>query len=305
MPSVRPTVKARRIAGFLSDCTVSVYLRRGAAWDAVAVLRSHLAALDIAVRVGIPVLDADRTRTEFWHTKLIPADGSLDVEPWRGVPMLPWVGVVNALVYYDPPGDHLLDYADRLMAMLARHDRTRDSTPEVAALPIRYLTEPDDVQSWWRRHEREMLWRLRDRLADRGIEIDSDDWQALCLDTERDLCAGRAEESKAWGNPYGPARPFIVPNAPKADVIAAYDHLAATGALSGAKGAPDGRPPPDPLVCVQCAVWHDQARLSYAEIGSRMGWKVQRPPGHSPRCETARQHVERGREIIQHENVAA
>lgn len=312
MASIRPTVKARRIEAFLAECTLSTYLRRGKVWETVVAMRAGIAAQGGAPCTGIPPRDVDPCPPALWVTGAdflgqLPSNLSLDFEPRRGALRIAWGDVACALALYDPPRDQLLDYADRLAEILGRHDRTAtDPEPKnVTALPIRHFVEPSAVHEFWLVHEHNMLWILRNRLAERGVEIAERDWADLCMDIEGELLR---EERASGCDRYGPVRPYIAPDgASKADVIAAYDHLVATGATTAGRGsgAPDGRPPRDPLLCVQVALWHDEARLSYAEIGARMGWTIQRPPGMSPRCETARQHAERGRELLEQRNAAA
>jgi len=218
-----------------------------------------------------------------------------------------WDGFLSGCLLYDPPADDLLGYADAPVAaygdflnVLAPWEDADADAPQMIGAPITYLYDTDDLLAHEEQRRTQLLDALHDALEPKGFDV----WEfANALEYRAD-----AELKLKLLGATVPSKPSLRPK-PYIEVGPATTEEDVRGAfriLSAAFGdRPRAiRPPRDRLTAVQCAVWHD-AGWTQVKIGERFGWKVQRDPGMSPRCETARNYINEGKDILLQRKSAA
>lgn len=220
---------------------------------------------------------------------------------------------LSGCLCYDPPHDNLISYANHADNLLGRwYPPSVDNDPPPPGLPIAWVPdleelvmasvqEDDDLADQF---VRELKLDLIGRLDALGL-----DGYTLWSDAESTTRRGKTHLFIGWELPtervpntqsrtdriWAASTPLIEvqPETTDADVRAAFQWLKRR-MPTPVRSTKSLR---DPLLCLQCAIWRDDFDWSEKQIGDRLGWTIQYPPGVKPRCETARQHIADGRAL--------
>lgn len=211
-----------------------------------------------------------------------------------------WIPFMSQCALYDPPWDRLLDFADDARvridvapAVLATCDDDQGvPEPEYAMVqaPVETVIDSHATVNALLEYFEALDTLLGDKLnAEFGIDF----WamRRATIDDHPEL-KNRLHEDINASVRWQAIR--VEAHTTEADVTGAYK-LIKTRTMVQAKS---NRPPRDPLVCVQCAIWYDDDGWSHKRLGKHFGWAIQYPPAQMPRCETARQHIAEGRRIL-------
>lgn len=322
----------RRLQSFRRDLTLDLFTRHGSFWERVDEVRRRW-HIEVVARVPpAPDLDhahlppllngedrgarAVREHPDFirWsvllgqlHAEFVPETHHVVGASFRSEDV--WDGFLSGCLLYDPPAGDLLAYADAPVAAygdflnaLAPWEEADADAPQMFGAPIRYLYDTDELLDWEEQRRARLVDALHALLEPRGFDV----WEFVY---NFDFQTATGPSLKLLGATMpakgGPMpKPFIEvgPATTEEDVRGAFRILAAR---FGGKRPQAIRPQRDRLTAVQCAIWHDEEGWSQERIAARFGWTVQRPPGMTPRCETARQYVNEGRDILLQRKVAA
>lgn len=285
------TAKRRRITSYLGSYVVAAVTQRGEDWERIARARQRWGVTPVCQLPPVDPADSVPWQPD-WPVSfgLLPPEVDFDTKS-TAYPH-PWAKVFAALAAYSPPRDALLEYRDRLLSLLgfgavpATDDEVRP--PD---LPIRRMQDPITVELWWTTFVTRLHLALSTSLHEAGVEL-APYWMAATRDA-----MSAVQLSPEGSADYGPVSPYIDPTfATKAEVNQALDWLAERGEMPFS--STHVRSPRDPLTCVQCAIWYDEAHWTHKRLGEHFGWTVQYPVEQKPRCETARQHIAEGRRIL-------
>ena len=231
------------------------------------------------------------------HDEVVP-----DAYTRAGPAAMPlWAPFLSACVVFDPPRKALFNFADRPPVMFDlppggaadEDDDPAAAGPRMIAAPIVYLQDPDRTAADADRYWHEVLGLVAHELRERGIDVDL---PALVRDViERHPKLSQRARKRDQANP---SRPYIRVTRETTDDDVREARRLLRAALPD---PPDrgGAPRREPLLCVQCAIWHDELGLPLARIAELCGWKIQQPGwAKEPTSETARAHVAEGRRIL-------
>jgi hypothetical protein len=227
---------------------------------------------------------------------------------------------------YDPPPDQLLQYADHANEWLQpriplSHSLTmplRRKPP--AGLPIQWIPFLPDfeiaVQSVEREHWEGYIAVFKENLAaalsDIGVDANSIIAEAeeqariqhfqnvtkSIVAHDQQTEPSQLTHKQFLDHTVAHATPYI-----RVDDVTSDDDVRKAFSYLRSLSPDGGRPRKtkrDPLTAVQCAIWYDNHGWSHERIAKHFGWKVQYPAAQKPRCETARQHIAEGRQILNH-----
>lgn len=240
------------------------------------------------------------------HEEVVPDD--LKVETRYANSLNFWMGFLSACVVYDPPAEHLMEFADHGVADYGDFidpfnpwaDRDTPG-PHMLASPIRFLPDPDKLIADERKRYEWILERIQASLAEQP-HLRTGDLDLVEMAAHFDFLYEGTDEYRQEQRAIG-MRPYIDvgDHTTEEDVRNAYRLMAARRPLA----LQPRRPRRIPLQCLQCAVWYDQCSWSHEQIANAFGWAIQRPPGAKPRSETARQYIAEGRLLLSQRKLAA
>jgi hypothetical protein len=238
-----------------------------------------------------------------------------------GVPSIARRAFLIASLRYDPPDESLLEFADCALEWLAlrtpidEHQHLFDPRDDAQGLPIEWMPYlPDyklaiekrqNVQSqlWLTAFENAIAMELE------ALGIDPVPVIAQAEERQPGIFGELArEQCLEWAkSPDDSPSGFLkwvwqraVPHIRVDDFTSANDvrdSFSVINTLRDRSGAMS-KPLRDELTCLQCAILRDRLNWTHEQIGQRYGWQVQYPPKQIPRCETARQHVAQGRQLL-------
>ncbi|MFL5760256.1 MAG: hypothetical protein ACJ789_10985 [Thermomicrobiales bacterium] len=208
-------------------------------------------------------------------------------------PAVSWATFLSACLLYNPPRTHALAIADAAVMVLDAADPDDPNADLMMHAPLVKVRDERVLEEAFEEFHEEVFAALCEALAPMGIDLRALRAQIAIARPELMEHARDRLRAVPWKRCIDVSRADVT----KADVIQAFELVRSTHP----KRPTPKRPKRDPLVCVQCAIWHDEEGRTYEQIGKRFGWDIQYPAEQKPRCETARQHVAEGRRFLHQE----
>jgi hypothetical protein len=321
----------RRLQLFRQQLVVDLFTQSGSFWERVHWIRQYAGIQ--AETCMPPAIDPDYMH---FPARLKSEDGNwipgnrLQVREWQALlhalheAVVPddlkvvtryansldfWMGFLSACVVYDPPAEHLLEFADHGVAAYGDFINpfnpwadADDDGPLMLASPIRFLPDPEQLIADERYRQEWILQRIQETIAQRPL-IRTEELDLLEMASHFEFIFEGTEKLRRRARMSSGMRPYIDVTAQttETDVRNAFRLMAAH---QPARPQPS-RPKRNPLHCLQCAVWYDDCGWSHERIAKVFGWAVQRPAGAKPRSETARLHIQEGRLLLRQRKLAA
>ncbi len=276
-------------------------------------LSTEYSSLELAVAnwLGFTIPDGGRMEPDellwrvWWFKDLWRLHDELIPESCRHhgpCPAVAWATFFSGCLVYDPPRSQLLAFADGFPVIAdypealldpGLDDPTEDEAAVLMAhAPLVRLRDERALQNAMTAYNEAVFSLLCAAVAPSGIDLRR--LRERVVADHPKLTERFREQLRA-----APRRRYIDADR---DGVTEEDVRAAAKLLwAGRKSHPAGRLPRDLLVCVQCAIWRDEDNWSLAQMADRFGWKTQEPnyaDRGEVRCETARQHIREGRDIL-------
>jgi hypothetical protein len=323
----------QRIGELTSQLTLDLFLQQGVFWNEVTMIRK---GLGIVPTCRLPPPYRDDLSTVFESVRGTSSTTAADIAEgvWdkvvellhtRCIPESHYIGGAEAsqrawsfflapCLLYDPPKDSLLAFAhcgdaslltvtpvsdqqsSWLGAMITEAARTDasgspftmrppDPIPPTVGVKIVAYRDTEAVVNDMLHYWSAFLIELNQRhLQPYGLQL---------AEVMRDL-GERVPSVKNWHDYPSELAIVVTSDTSKNDLLRAFH------AIPPAQGAPRKatRRHVDPLAALQCAIWHDDYKLTYPVIADKMGWTLSMDEYQKKRrSETARTYVKHGRRL--------